>query len=282
MTRLERAAGLRGIIYGTYRECMCGATEECESPRCIERTKRAKTLENSTRFKDAAKLVAGLCSNRETKLALVKRVHADNFESAIVRYMANEALPGYYAAILRSPNCIDRLVEGIFYKVCKIQPEQSLTEKISNLSNSLRSNIGRAIAYDRVATIQQFIHLTVDQYLGVGAAQSIPVASMRNALSAARLHLSIFDSIDRSPGYVSYIDGLSNLTLKLENDEPRPSTAPFGKRTWSKWRVRHLRPLSYYFPQGRRALLQGLNNLDEQLPSDRFVYEALSLYAAAL
>ena len=60
----------------------------------------------------------------KTKLALIQKVHQDSLESAIVRYMAKEALPEYYAAILKNPNCIDRLVEGIFYKVCKMQNAQ--------------------------------------------------------------------------------------------------------------------------------------------------------------
>ncbi len=282
MTPLERAAGLWGILYGRDNsECSCGICEECESRHNVEINKRKKNLENSARFKEAAKLVAGISGNRKAKLALIQKVHQDSLESAIVRYMAKEALPEYYAAILKSPNCIDRLVEGIFYKVCKVQPAQNLAEQISNLSNSLRSNPSKLTAYDRVTQIQQFIHQTIDQCLGVGAARSIPVVPMKNALSAARLHLCILDVIDRRPGYVAYIDSLSTATLQLEYDEPRPSTAPWGKRSWPKWRVRHLRPLSYYFPQERRALLQALRTLDENVPSDQFVYEALLLYAGA-
>lgn len=282
MTPLERAAGLWDILYGRNNgECSCGECEECDWRRNTKLDERKKALENSARFKEAAKLVAGLSGNRETKLALIQKVHHDSLESAIVRYMAKEALPEYYAAILKSQNCIDRLVEGIVYKVCKIQPAQTLAEQISNLSSSLRSNPSRLTAYDRVTHIQQFIYRTVDQYLWVGAARSISVAPMKNALSAARLHLSILDVIDRRPGYVAYIDSLSTATLQLEYDEPRPSTAPWGKRSWPRWRVRHLRSLSYYFPKERRALLQALRNLDENGPSDQFVYEALLLYANA-
>jgi hypothetical protein len=251
------------------RECKCRGAA------------RKKELENSTRFKEGAKLVAGISGNRTIKLALIHKVHQDSLDYAIVRYMTKEALPKYYAAILKSPNCIDSLVEGILYKICKIQPARNLTEQIGNLSTSLRSNPGRLTAYDRVTQIQQFIHRTVDQYLWAGAAGSIPVEPMKNALSAARLHLSILDVIDRRPGYVAHIDSLSSAILQLEYDEPRPSTAPLGKRSWPKWRVRHLQPLSYYFKQGRRTLLQALNNQDENVPPDQFVYDALILYAEA-
>lgn len=195
--------------------------------------------------------------------------------------MVKEALPDYYATIIKNPNCIDKLVSGIFYKVSKMPPNQVLDEHISNLSCSLRRNTSRLSPYDRVTLIQQFIHRTVDKYLGVGAALLIPVAPMKNALSAARLHLSIFDVIDRSPGYVAYIDKLSTAELQFECDEPRPSTAPVGKRSWPKWRVRHLRPLSYYFPKEHRGLIQAIWNLDENVPSVDFINDALTLYAEA-
>ena len=282
LTELERAAGLWGIIYGGDNgECRCGSCEECESRHKFELNERRKKLASSVRFKEGAKIIAGINDNRKAKLALIQKVHQVSLDSAIIRYMVKEELPEYYAAILKNLNCIDRLVEGIFYKVCKIQPARNLAEQISNLSNSLRSNTNRLTAYDRVTQIQQFIHRIVDQYLGVGAARSIPVAPMKNALSAARLHLSILDVIDRRPGYVAYIDSLCSTSLQLECDEPRPSSAPLGKRSWPKWRVRHLRPFSYYFPQERRAFLQALRNMDETIPSDQFVYEALLLYAKA-
>lgn len=281
LTELERAAGLWGILYGKHcGECSDGTCWECRKERETKLAERKKKLEHSTRFSVAAKLVAGLTGNREIKLSLIRRVHQDSLDTAILKYMVKEALPDYYASILKSPDCIDKLVEGIFYKICKIQPAQGLTEQITSLSNSLRSNPARLTAYDRVTGIQRFIHLTVDQHFGEGAARSIPVAPMKNALSAARLHLGILDVIEHRPGYLAYIDDISTAAMQLEYDEPRPSSAPWGKRSWPRWRVRHLRPLSYYFSIERRALLVALNKLDEQLPSHEFVHEALLLYAA--
>lgn len=277
------------LIYGRdNKDCSCGWCEECESrhrasvaKQAEELDKRTKELENSSRFKVAAKLIAGLSDNRKIKLALIQKVHHDSIDSAIVRYMTKEALPECYAAVLKSPNCIERLVEGVLYKVCKFKASQTLNEQIRALSSSMRSNPSRLAAYDRVTLMQQFIHQTVDHLLGVGATQSIPALPMKNALSAARLHLGIFDVIGRQPGYVVYMESLSNATLQLEYDEPRKSTAPFGKRTWPRWRVRHLRPLSYFFPEKRRELIQALSLLDESMPSDEFINKALLLYADA-
>ena len=70
--------------------------------------------------------MSGLSGNRETKLALIQKVHLDSLELAIVRYMVKEALPDYYATIIKNPNCIDKLVSGIFYKVSKMPPNRML------------------------------------------------------------------------------------------------------------------------------------------------------------
>lgn len=276
LTPLERAAGVGGLLSGGSR---CHYDQwECDLDHAHEPDERKKKIENSEKFKTAAKLVAGLNSNREIKLALIHKVYHDSLQSAIVRFMTKEKLPGYYASILKSSECIDRLVEGILYKVCKIEPTNTLADQIGNLSSSLRKNASRLTAYDRVTHVQQFIHCTVDQRFGVGAARSIPVVPMKNALCAARLHFNISDVIDRQPSYIEYIDTVSNASLQIEYDDPRPSTALSGKRSWPRWRVRHLRTLSYYFPQYHRATIQALKNLDENTPSEEFIHNAVLLY----
>lgn len=282
LTELEQAAGVGFSMRVDYSdddvECSCAKCEECES-----RSKNKNTeLQSSVRFKEAAKLVADLSENREVKYALIKKIHQEGLDLAIVLYMRHEKLPKYYATILKSQNCIDRLMKGIFYKVCKIRPTLKLTEEIIALSSSLRRNHSRCTPYERVSQIQKFVHQNVDKHLGEGAARSIPVEPMKNALSASRLHLSIFDVIDHSPLYIYYMDSVSTAAMQLEYDEPRPSAAPLGKETWKRWRVRHLRPLSYYFSIKRRELLQELKNLDENISPPRFVSEAIYLYVSAL
>lgn len=281
LTPLERAAGLWGIIHGRNRgECSCGKCEECEWRNDVERDERRKALETSARFKEATKLVAGIRGNREIKLALIQKVQQDNLESAIIRYMAKEALPEYYAVILKSRECIDRLVQGILYKVCHVPADQALDNQISDLSTTLRSNPVRISAYDRVTQIQQFIHRIVDQHFGKDSARRIPVQPMKNALSAARLHLGILDARDHQAASTAYLDELSTAASKLEYDEPRPARLPPGKNYYPRWRVRHLHPLSYYHTKELRSLVQALMDLDESIAADKFSDAALAIYAA--
>lgn len=264
-------------------ECSCGICDECLERAWLkdtERHQRRKELEESARFKEGTKLVAGLSGKKQIKLALIHKVHQDGLDSAIVRYMAKEALPAYYAAILKSHQCLDRLVQGILCKVCHIRTNLSLDEQIGDLSSTVRNNPSFLSPYDRVTQIQQFIHLTVDQYLGEGSACLIPVSPMKNALSAARLHLSIFDVMHHHPVYTAYLDDLARAASRLEYDEPRLAQMRQGKHYYPRWRVRHLQPFSYFYSAERRSLIEALMNIDETIASDKFVDKALIIFSA--
>ncbi len=282
---LELAAGAMSIM--SY-PCDCGKCSGCKELReRVERLKlkqryiaEAESARFSARFKEGTKAVAGLSWNKQIKLALIHKVHQDGLDSAIIQYMAKEALPAYYAAILKSHQCIDRLVQGILCKVCHIRTNLALDEQIGELSSTVRNNPDFLSPYDRVTQIQQFIHRTADQYLGEGAACLIPVSPMKNALSAARLHLSIFDVMHHHPVYAAYLDELSRAASRLEYDEPRPFKNAPGKHYYPRWRVRHLRPLSYFYTPARFSIIEALMNVDENIASNDFVDEALRIYAA--
>lgn len=275
LTPLEHAAGVWNLIYG---KCRCGDCDECAFRNVDAQSKRKQELEGSARFRDASKLVGGLPRNHDIKLALLRQVHLDSLDVAIVRYMAREALPAYYAVLLKSPQCIERLIEGLFVKVCHIAPTPDLSDDILHLSNALRSNPLRQTAYERVGQMQRFIHDTIDRQFGDGAALALPVAPVKNALAAARLHLSIADA-NRPADYIEQLDAASARAMTVEYIEPQYFAAPQGKRARARWRVRHLRPLSYYFSQDRRNLLTSLRILDEQLPRGQFIYQAAMRYA---
>jgi hypothetical protein len=261
-------------------ECSCRTCKECLSQNSIERDKRRKNLEGSERFKEGTRLIAGLSGKKQIKLALIHKIHQDGLNLGIVRYMAKENLPAYYAAILKSPQCIDRLVKGILCKVCHVSPSLALDKQISHLSSVMRSNQNFLSPYDRVTEIQKFIHRTADKYLGDGAANFIHTTPMKNALSAARLHLSIFDVMHHHPAYNTYLDDSAKAASRLEYDEPRPARMRQGKRYYSRWRVRHLQPFSYFYSKDRRSLIEAIMNIDENIASDKFTYKALIIFSA--
>ena len=279
LTALERASGVWNLLYG---RCSCNECDDClkyKSDRVDLLKKRQREIENSERFKQATKIIAGLYNNKQIKEALIKKIHQESLDYAMIRYMQKESLPSYYSSILKSTSCIETIIAGILYKVCKIRKTEMLDDEIRKLVDSLYKNDDLLIAYDRVTKIQQFIHKTTEQYLGKEYPRLIPIEPMKNALSAARLHLSIRDTIDRGAAYVMHIDRLTKAAQKLELEQPRPSTAPLGKASWKKWRVRHLRSISYFFPNRKVRFIKLLENLDERMTIEEFTEIALHIYA---
>lgn len=246
LTPLERAAGVGALIHGRPRACDCGRCPACEDESAAATADRRRALVNSARSGDAAKSVAGLDDKKAIKSVLVGKVYQEGLARAIVHYMAREALPPHYASIVKNARCIDVLVQGIFYKVCRMAPDLALDFRIEKLRSTLLENAVLLSAYDRVGAIRAFIHSTVDQYFGDGTAMTIPVQPMKHALSAARLHLGIFDVLDRPPGYTAWLDQQSRAAEAAEYAAPRPSRISPGKTFHSRWRVRHLRSLSFF------------------------------------
>lgn len=279
LTPEEHEAGVWSLLYGKSRGYLDDEEDEDFDDKSAKVKKETMALEHSERYKRAVKLVGALSSNRDIKLELLRAVHHDSLRAAIGRYMAKEQLPKEYAALVERPECIQKLVEGIFYRVCKLKTDQALTDQIIVLSNAMRNNLNQLTAYDRVGLIQQFIHQHVDQNMGLGAARAIPVVPMKNALSAARLHLGVADLLHGSPAYILFMNSLSSAAMQHEYDEPRSSTASYGKRSWPRWRVRHMQPLSYFFQPTQRRLLLALEELNESLEKDQFMEKILQLYA---
>lgn len=277
LTPLERAAGVGSLLRGGGH-CHCGRWE-CDLDHSDDPDERNIQIEKSKKYKAAIKICAGMDKNREIKQALMHRVYQDSLQSAIVRYMTIEKLPAFYASIIRHSLCIDKLIKGVLYKVCKVEPMPSLDDEICTLSISLRNNIDRVTAYDRVTKIQQFIYKVVDQRFGIGSARYIPVNPMKHALSAARLNFNISDLTEKKAGYIEYMNAVSFASVELEYSNPRPSTANSGKRSWPRWRVRHIRPLFYYFPERHRLTIQAMKELDMNLSVEKFIHDIVILYA---
>jgi hypothetical protein len=52
-----------------------------------------------------------------------------------------------------------------------------------------------------------------------------------------------------------------------------------GKNHYPRWRVRHLRPLSYFYSQERRSTIEKLIGIDENITLEKFIDEALIIFS---
>lgn len=277
LTELEIESGVYSILYGkTEDEDFPSYTEEANGPH------RGKHSIDPASLKEGAKIIAGLENRKQIQQRLIHKLLRDETDYAITRYLVKEAVPAEYGRIVKTGACIETLVKGIFYKVCKIRRSDSLDIEIAELCGALKKNERLSIVYDRVGMIQKFVHLKVDEICGEGSHVAIPAKHMKNLLSVARLHLNLSDLRSRDESYSLYMDALSRSAADFEYSNPKTTSLPAGKRFIPKWRVRHLKPLSHFYTRIVRQKIAGLRVLDEQLPLETYATAALAIYATSI
>lgn len=237
----------------------------------------AKRCVRADRLSKGAKLIASLNDTARIQRRLIYQLLLENSESAMNRYLLKEGVPAIYRPLVTSDACIETLVRGIFYKVCHVPQSVDLDREIAALSHSLRENSQHLIAYERVGIIQHFIHNKVEE--AFGNQSLLPVGYMRNLLSVARLHLSLHDLLSKDEDHVLLLDELSATRALVEYFSPTETKLPSGKTYFPRWRVRHLRPLSHFYPELLRQKVVDLRNLDLGMSPQRFAELALNIYA---
>ena len=282
LTELEISSGVGEILFGTGRD---DDLDDGNGSLAKGPTKNSKELGggvSAERLKSGAKLIASLDSVKQIKRRLTHKLVRENTDYAIGRYLRTEGVPAVYWDVVNSQDCIETLIRGIFYKVCRMSSSMALNSEIAELCDQLKKNTALATAYDRVGLIQRFVHSKVDNHFGEGAHSRLSVKHMRNLLSVARLHLNLHDINSIDEQYFLHMDRLSMAIANLEYFLPKETALPAGKLFFPKWRVRHLRPLTYFYEESIRKKLTELEALRGGLSLKRFADEALKIYASEI
>jgi hypothetical protein len=274
----------RTILFGSYdgfdddEERFDDDAPRLASP--IVRATPSAPAVDASRLKDAARIVAGLTTKSAVRAKLVQQLMREETDAAIASYLRHERIPAPYHALIRLDGCIEILVRGIFYKVAALPRKAALDAEVARLCGSLKANAEKLIAYDRVGVLQRFVHEKLRLHGDAGTVERVRVEPMRCLLSVARLHLNLVDLEARDPGYAIYMNEVSSARAALEYLRPSPPPlAVEGKRVYPRWRVRHLRPLSYFYRPKARRRLSALLTLDIELAFDAYVEAACRGFA---
>lgn len=234
---------------------------------------------DAARLKEAARIIGGLTVNSAVRAKLVHHLMREETDAAIAWYLRRERIPIAYHTIVRLDDCIEILVRGIFYKVAALPRKAALDAEIARLCTSLKANEENLIAYERVGLLQRYVHEKLRLHGDAGTVGRVRVEPMRCLLSVARLHLNLVDLKARDPGYAVYMNEVSNARAALEYLSPSPPPSLEGKRVYPRWRVRHFRPLSYFYCRKARRRLSALLNLDIELTFDTYADAACRSFA---
>jgi hypothetical protein len=235
---------------------------------------------DAARLKEAARIVAGLTVKSAVRAKLVHHLMREETDAAIAWYLRCERIPVAYHALIRLDDCIEILVRGILYKVAALPRKAALDAEVARLCAALKANEEKLIVYERVGVLQRFVHEKLRLHGDAGTGKRVRVEPMRCLLSVARLHLNLVDLEARDAGYAIYMNEASSARASLEYLSPSPPPpAVEGKRVYPRWRVRHLRPLSYFYRPKARRRLSALLALDIELAFDAYVEAACRGFA---
>lgn len=268
-TELEVAAGVPELAFGTNQACNgrgvgydIGEDFPGEDNGALNALQSARKL-SATRISERCE------SLRILKMKLIKRILNEEVDYIIKRYSKKETLPEIYHGLVRQDQCLEVLIKGMLGKVAKIKITSSLEAEVKEVVDSVLRNEGMDTAYTRVGRIQRFIHDAVDNTHGESSCAKLPRVHMRNLLSVSRLHLSIREMSEDNSEYVSAMMKKCSVEAEKENKKDivdgslRFVYLAAGRNYYPKWKVRHLRHISYYLKESSRKLISDIQEVDE-------------------
>jgi hypothetical protein len=270
-TELEIAAGVPSLVFGPGRRYLKDKVN-------AEQKLAAEGICNEKKL-TAVKLIAGVEEKSTIKDRILKKIYLDEIDYLIKRYAKKEALPAEHVHIVQQRNCLEILVKGFFRKVCKLDLDTYLSEKIDIFIKEILANKEHKIVYDRVGLVQNFIHNQVDYAYGKNEHCKLPRAHIKNLLSAARLHLNICDIKYSESNLLITIIQKSQVASDSELENPAVVKLMNGKKYMSTWRVKHMLPLTYYSRERIRDKANEIKDLSLELPLDEYQRCIIHIYS---
>jgi hypothetical protein len=239
LTEDEQEAGLLSIL--------CGNDYEDEDTYKDEDTFEDKYVYD--RITEITDLIAGFSENKYVKEAVIKKVFLDFLKKDIQRYISQERIPEVFINIAVQKNALEIILKVFLKQECHFVLDANIVTRIKELSASIYENKGSLIVYNRVARIQKFIHIVIQEKYGKGSHLQLNKLKMRNLLSICRLHLEFNDIRYKSLSYLLEQEELKEEATCFDYISPvRPTLLPNQKYVprW-KYRNKHIvSPFSDY------------------------------------
>lgn len=227
-------------------------------------------------------LVGALLLQTEIRKQLAHYVLEGEKHLIIERYARRERLPAEFTAAAARPDAIPILIKSFLKKVLRAYPSENLAKEIMAFSSALLLNEEQRTSFDRVGSVQAYIHAKADETQGPAAHLDLPSKLMKNLLSSCRLHLGLQDMFGAPPAYWNEIWDTEIARSEKEALQPKAGFIPIGKRRIQLWRVPQLKPLTHFACRQTRNVLNGLAKLPMELPVEEYRALALSTLSADL
>ncbi len=191
-----------------------------------------------------------------------------------------EILTYDYIYIAKQKNCINILIKSFLKKNKGYVLTSEIVDNIDLFTKKIYANQNKDIVYDRVYKIQQFIHIKIDEKYGESAHLKLPRKTMKNILSASRLHLNLEDIKHEN------INSLINLIKKSEQASISEAKHPMkvilsdlGVSYINHKRTRDMKSLIDFGYFDIESKIFDIANLDKNKSVDEFKEHVIKIYS---
>ena len=230
--------------------------------------------------KKVTKKIAGLRNKKLINIVTAQLVINFYIDVAIDSYQVKENLPFYYVDIAKEQNGLEYLFKNFFKNELSLKLNKELIKKINEFVDIIYFETENKIVYDRVKRIQHFIHKEVDELLWINKHLELNKISMKNFLSASRLHLEI-KNLELLDVY-SLIKLWKKQINEIDKDLTNPSFPKLLKnqkyvKNWKTFNW-HYNPLILYAPDGFRTVstVQSFLNISTTQPINNQIKEIIN------
>ena len=191
-------------------------------------------------------------------------------DNMVENYSTKENLTLEMTTLAKNKRCLFILITRVLTKDAFIDLTDNLSTKINIFISSLYQKNKEKTAYERVGTVQAFIHETINAHYENDAHLLIQSDVMRVVLSTARLHLYLNDFKTLTVSELLEQYKKSNYHASKEKFENTDTRTDKTKKYIKNWKVRHMKSCFNFISEDFLKIknyLRIINDLDNIIKS---------------
>lgn len=274
-TESEKKLGIFSIIYGEsdYHSEVKKKNEKVDVSSKNEKVDIS--LKEEKRRKIINK-IAGSINNDVIYSEVIKLIFDDALSSLIKRYRLQVGLSLSYVEIAKLDNALEILIKSILKKYNYIMLKE-LTNEIDEFVSILRYNVFEDIIYDRVNSIQKFIHEKVQQKNGIDSHKKMIIKDMRNVLSACRLHLNLQDMKNMDIYKFNLLWKKNKKSMENELNNPALPEI-FSGNYIPNWKYNRMSLLTDLLSPRDLNTIETINIINKKLERNKYIESIIEAY----
>ena len=194
------------------------------------------------RIKEFTQKISDIENKDEISEIFSKEAYSLEIESVIDSFAKKESIGVTFVRLSQEADCITILIKRMLSKFAFLPITEEIVLQLKALTTVIYRNPLKVSVYDRVGSIQSFIHTKVDEEFDKGSYKLLPSAEMKNLLSTARLHLYLHEIKNLNSSILFELAVSERSQMHNEQAINTDTRVLKDKKLIKNWKVRHMTP----------------------------------------